>query len=98
MYNDNDDFENLFDGEELDPVDKAKLDEQYQAELENSMRFAYQQISELGIVDWARMVNFPEEKKLRILTNMMEWYASPDREEYEKAAVLKRGIDTLKLK
>lgn len=97
MYNDNDDFED-FNNDELDPVDKTKLDEQYQAELENSMRFAYQQISELGIVDWARMVNFPEEKKLRILTNMMEWYASPDREEYEKAAVLKRGIDTLKLK
>jgi hypothetical protein len=97
MYNNDDDFED-FNNDELDPVDKAKLDEQYQAELENSMRFAYQQISELGIVDWARMVNFPEEKKLRILTNMMEWYASPDREEYEKAAVLKRGIDTLKLK
>jgi hypothetical protein len=97
MYNNDDDFED-FNNDELDPVDKTKLDEQYQAELENSMRFAYQQISELGIVDWARMVNFPEEKKLRILTNMMEWYASPDREEYEKAAVLKRGIDTLKLK
>jgi hypothetical protein len=97
MYNNDDDFED-FNNDELDPVDKAKLEEQYQAELENSMRFAYQQISELGINDWARMVNFPDDKKLRILTNMMEWYASPDREEYEKAAVLKRGIETLKLK
>jgi hypothetical protein len=97
MYNNDDDFED-FNNDELDPVDKAKLDEQYQAELENSMRFAYQQISELGINDWARMVNFPDEKKLRILTNMIEWYASPDREEYEKAAVLKLGIETLKLK
>jgi hypothetical protein len=97
MFNDNDNFDE-FESNELDPVDKAKLQAQFEEEIENSMRFAYEQIEQMGITDWARLVNFSHEKKIRILENMIEWHASPDREEYEKAAVLKRGLDTIKQK
>ena len=94
MSNDDDNYED-FESNELDPVDKAKLQAQFEEEIENSMRFAYEQIESMGITDWARLVNFSHDKKVRILQNMIEWHASPDREEYEKAAVLKAGLDTI---
>jgi hypothetical protein len=90
---DNDEFDMP---EELDPVDKIKMEEQYNEEIERSMRYAYDLIHKMGVIDWARLIQFSEEKKIRILENMITWHAHPDREEYEKAAELKRGLDTLK--
>ena len=84
------DNENDNEREELDPVEKAKLQEKYEQELAASMTAALDMIHEMGGVDtWLRTVNFDPAKKKRILTNMMEWYAHPDREMYEVAAELR---------
>jgi hypothetical protein len=82
--------------DELDPVDKARLQEQYEAEIEQSMRYAYGQIHDMGIENWIRLVNFDPNKKMRILENMINWHARPDIEEYEKAAELLKGLNKLK--
>jgi len=92
MHN-NEDFELP---EELDPVEKAKLQEQYETELAASMTAALDMIHDMGGIDtWLRTVNFDSDKKKRILTNMMEWYAHPDREQYEVAAELRDGLQKL---
>ena len=96
MYNDDDNEFSFEDSNELDPVEKAQLQEQYEKEIESSMRFAYDQIAQMGIANWSQNVSFDIEKKCRILENMIEWHASPDREEYEKAALLKRGLDSIR--
>lgn len=83
--------------EELDPVEKAKLQEQYETEIAASMTAALDMIHDMGGIDaWIRTVNFSIEKKVKILTNMMNWYAAPEREMYEVAAELRDGITKLK--
>lgn len=81
--------------EELDPVDKARLDEQYQAELQASMDYAFDIISKAGPEVWVEEVPFSQEKTRRILKNMINWFCLPEREEYEKAALIQRGISRL---
>ena len=82
--------------EELDPVDKARLQEQYETEIAASMTAALDMIHDMGGIDtWIRTVNFSVEKKVKILTNMMNWYAAPERENYEVAAELRDGIKKL---
>jgi hypothetical protein len=70
-------------------LEKAEL------QLAESMRFAYATIEETGPEKWVREVPFPHQKKLNILNNMIKWHIDPDREEYEKAALLKRALDAL---
>ena len=83
--------------EELDPVQRAEMEAEYLAEIETSMRSAFRYIEEdLGWEAWcANRTMGDTAKKLRILDNMMLWFASPEVEEYEKSARIKRAIDTL---
>jgi hypothetical protein len=82
--------------EELDPVEKAKLQEQYETEIAASMTAALDMIHDMGGLDtWIRTVNFSKEKKVKILTNMMNWFAAPEREMYEEAAEMRDGLQKL---
>jgi len=83
--------------QELDPVQKAELELQYQEEIGKAMRSAFAYIEEdLGWEAWIEnRVIGDAAKKRRILDNMMKWFASPEVEEYEKSARIKRAIDTL---
>lgn len=93
MHNQNEDFE--FD--ELDPVEKAKLQEAYDEELEEAMRTAFGYIEDVGEESWLSTKGIPvsSTRKKTILTNMMNWFADPRREEYEKSAKLQRMISRL---
>lgn len=73
-------------GEELESAEK---------QLEASMRFAYSVIEAVGPEEWAAHDDFVRERKINILNNMIKWHIDPDREEYEKAALLKRALDQL---
>lgn len=91
--NDNDnEFEN-----ELDPVEAAKLQELYEAEIENAMRAAFQFIEEIGEDQWinSRSIPVTHTRKKTIIENMMNWFADPQREEYEKAAKLHRMLQKI---
>jgi hypothetical protein len=90
MFDDNDDLEDFAN----DPLYKAELEAMYQEELEHSMTFAYTMIEEMGIELWSRSIPYGPDRKLRILENMIDWYER--REEYEKCAVLVKGIPLLK--
>ena len=89
--------ENNDNHEELDPVQRAELETQYQEEIERAMRSAFAYIEEdLGWEAWlANRAIGDNTRKKKILENMMMWFASPEVEEYEKSAVIKRAIDTL---
>jgi hypothetical protein len=92
-FNDDfDDFEN-----DLDPVEKVKLEELHEKEVENAMREAYRFIEELGDEKWIRsnQVLLTSERKKTILTNMIDWFAKPEREEYEKSSKLKQILDKI---
>jgi hypothetical protein len=85
------------DMEEMDPVQKAELESQYEEEIAWAMRSAFSYIEEdLGWEGWmANRAIGDAARKRKILTNMMNWFASPEVEEYEKSARIKRAIDTL---
>ena len=86
-----------FNPEEIDPVQKAELEAQYQEEIGKAMRSAVRYIEEdLGWEAWIANRSIGDrERKRRILDNMMLWFASPEVEEYEKSAKIKKAIDTL---
>ena len=86
-----------FNQEELDPVQKAEMEALYQEEIEKAMRSAFAYIEEdLGWEAWMKNTAIGNaERKRKILTNMMNWFASPEVEEYEKSARIKRAIDSL---
>ena len=83
--------------EEIDPVQRAEMEAEYRAEIETSMRSAFAYIEEdLGWEAWcANRTIGDRTRKLKILDNMMRWFASPEVEEYEKSARIKRAMDTL---
>ena len=83
--------------EELDPVQKAELESQYQEEIASAMRSAFAYIEEdLGWEAWIANRSIGDAaRKRKILTNMMNWFASPEVEEYEKSARIKQAIDTI---
>jgi hypothetical protein len=91
-YFDNNDFN----FEDPDHNGNEFLREVYEAELEQSMRWSYGRIEKMGIDQWFRVFPFHREKKIRIIENMMLWFADPAREEYEKSAYLRKGLDQLK--
>ena len=86
-----------FKPDDLDPVQRAEMEALYRVEIETSMRGAFRYIEEdLGWEAWcANRTMGDVEKKRRILDNMMRWFASPEVEEYEKSARIKRAIETL---
>jgi hypothetical protein len=86
-----------FNLEELDPVQKAEMEAQYHEEIEKAMRSAFAYIEEdLGWEAWmANRAIGDAARKRKILENMMMWFASPEVEEYEKSARIKRAIDSL---
>ena len=86
-----------FNPEEIDPVQKAELEAQYQEEIGKAMRSAFAYIEEdLGWEAWiANRVIGDSKRKRKILENMMIWFASPEVEEYEKSARIKRAIDDI---
>ena len=83
--------------DELDPVQRAELEAEYAEEIERAMRSAFSYIEEdMGWEAWlANRTIGDTARKRKILENMMMWFASPEVEEYEKSAVIKRAIDTL---
>ena len=86
-----------FKPDDVDPVQRAEMEALYRVEIETSMRGAFRYIEEdLGWEAWcANRTMGDVEKKRRILDNMMLWFASPEVEEYEKSARIKRAIATL---
>jgi hypothetical protein len=86
-----------FNQEEIDPVQRAEMEEIYRAEIEAAMRSAFAYIEEdLGWDAWIANKKIGDrDRKLKILDNMMLWFASPEVEEYEKSARIKRAIATL---
>ena len=86
-----------FNQDELDPVQKAEMEALYNEEIERAMRSAYSFIEEdMGWEAWiANKTVGDTARKRKILTNMMNWFASPEVEEYEKSAKIKRAIDRL---
>ena len=86
-----------FNQEEIDPVQRAEMEEIYRAEIAAAMRSAFAYIEEdLGWEAWIANKKIGDrDRKLKILDNMMIWFASPEVEEYEKSARIKRAIDTL---
>ena len=86
-----------FNQDELDPVQKAEMEALYNEEIERAMRSAYSFIEEdMGWEAWiANKTVGDTARKRKILTNMMNWFASPEVEEYEKSAKIKKAIDSL---
>ena len=86
-----------FKPDDVDPVQRAEMEALYRVEIETSMRGAFRYIEEdLGWEAWIANRSIGDrERKHRILDNMMLWFASPEVEEYEKSARIKRAIETL---
>jgi hypothetical protein len=95
MSNEFNDYEDH--DEEIDPIEKIQLQEVHEAEIESAMREAYRFIEELGDDKWLKSNHVPlaPERKKVILNNMINWFANPEREEYEKSAKLKRILDKI---
>ena len=63
--------------------------ELHEAELEISMRAAFQFIEEYGALNWLNDRKHQKSSNKRtILDNMINWFANEEREEYEKCAQL----------
>jgi hypothetical protein len=92
MFDDEDDFLNEMN--EQDPIDKIRLEEIWQEEIIKSMNFAYGMIEEMGIETWMTSLPIERDRKITILSNMLQWHE--DQEEFEKCAILKKGLDTIK--
>ena len=92
MYNDEDDFLNEMN--ESDPMNEIRLKEIYDKSIEQSMKYAYSAIEELGMERWINTVPMAPDRKIRILENMLRWHE--EREEFEKCAVLVKGVRQLR--
>lgn len=92
MFNEEEDEFNL----DNDPMDEFNLKSLYDESLKRSMEFAYSTIEEMGMELWLKSIPMNQERKLKILTNMIDWYEK--REEYEKCSVLLKGKQSLNLK
>jgi hypothetical protein len=78
-----------------DPLENSMLREMYEAEMEHSMRWSYKRIQSMGIDNWFKIFPYDTDKKIRIVENMMLWFADPSREEYEKSAFLREALDRI---
>lgn len=92
MYNDEDDFLNEMN--ESDPMNEIRMRELYDKSIEQSMKYAYSAIEEMGMERWISVVPMAPDRKLRILENMLRWHE--EREEFEKCAVLVKGVKQLR--
>ncbi len=80
---------------EQDPLENSMLQEMHEAEMEHSMRWSYKRIQSMGIDNWFKIFPYDTKKKIRIVENMMLWFADPSREEYEKSAFLREALDRI---
>jgi hypothetical protein len=92
MFNNEDDF--LNDMNDPDPIDEIRIRELWEKSIETSMNFAYSAIEEMGMDTWLNTVPMNSERKLRILTNMLDWHEK--REEFEKCAIIIKGVNKLR--
>ena len=76
-----------------DPLYKAQLEEIMEEGLNMSMNYAWETIEQISIDRWCKTIPFAPERKIKILNNMITWFS--DREEYEKCAVLAKGVNIL---
>jgi hypothetical protein len=61
-----------------------------------SMEAAFNMIENMGgMEEWVKRFDLDAERKRTTLTNMMNWFASPENEEYEKAAVVRDGLELI---
>jgi hypothetical protein len=60
-----------------------------QAEYAASMDAVFEMITSMGMTYWIEGFDMETDRKRTTLTNMMNWFASPENEEYEKAAVIR---------
>ena len=85
------DFEQEFQNEQTER-------ELHEAELEISMRAAFQFIEEYGAQNWLDDRKHQKSSNKRtILDNMINWFANEEREEYEKCAKLQKLVDKLNI-
>jgi hypothetical protein len=91
MFNNEDDFLNEMN--ESDPMSEIRSRELWEKSIETSMKYAYSAIEEMGMEVWLSTVPMNEERKLRILRNMLDWHEK--REEFEKCAVIVKGVNKL---
>lgn len=91
MFDNDEDFLNEMN--EMDPINQILLAEQYEEEITRSMQFAFSMIEDLGIEIWLNHIHIPNHRKITILSNMLKWHEL--REEFEKCAILKVGIDMI---
>lgn len=83
-----------FDFDPSDPLEDLQLEKLRQLELEETMRWSWLSIESAGIVGWlGGMKHVSPVKLTEILTEMLRYWESV--EEYEKCAVLKRGINLI---
>ncbi len=75
-----------------DPQFQEELKELYEEELQRSMEWAYAAIHEMSFERWRSITPFPDDRKRRIVENMIHWFE--DREEYEKCAFLYEGLNS----
>jgi len=93
MYNDDED-DYLNERNDADPMSEIRSRELWERSIEQSMNYAYSAIEEVGMDRWLSTVPMNEDRKLRILTNMLDWHEK--REEYEKCALIIQGVNKLK--
>lgn len=73
--------------------EEAELREIFEAELEFSMRTAYDTICSMGLDQWILKTPINSDRKKTILRNMVKWYEI--REEYERCSYLQKGIEII---
>jgi hypothetical protein len=78
--------------EELDPVEKAELDRIYQEEVAAAMEGVWSTIQKISMEEWIRSTAMSPDRKRLIMQRMIDWFAHPDREEYERCAELQKGL------
>jgi hypothetical protein len=92
MYEDLNNLENY----DQDPLENSMLQEMFEAEISHSMRWTYERISKMGISKWFEIFPYEKKRKIKIIENMMLWFADPQREEYEKSAYLRNALNYVK--
>ena len=82
--------------EELDPIEKAELDRLWQEEVSAAMEGVWRTIEKISMEEWIRSRELSPERKKLIMQKMIDWFAHPDREQYERCAQLKEGMSRIK--
>ncbi len=78
---------------ENDPIENARLQEFMDKLVDTSVRSAYKTIEEMGMETWLEEIPISNERKLKIMRRMIQWFEKT--EEFEKCAFLLKGIRQL---